>query len=126
MKPERAPPAKQGKIIVRNLGFDLREKHLKACFGKFGEIVDSSVPLKQDTKTSRGFGFVEFATKAQAVEAIKAMNGQKFKGRPIAVELSVPKGAYDKRVNALVENTNMDRKEAIKPMSIKWEEKTAK
>jgi len=43
---ERPPPQKQGKIIVRNLGFDLREKHLKACFGKYGEIVDSSVPLK--------------------------------------------------------------------------------
>ena len=45
IKKERPPPAKQGKIIIRNLGFDLREKHLKACFGKFGKIIDSSVPL---------------------------------------------------------------------------------
>ena len=125
-KKERAPPEKQGKIIVRNLGFDLREKHLKACFGKFGTIVDSSVPLKAATNTNRGFGFVEFATRQEAVAAIAAMNGQKFKGRPLSVELSVTKASYEKRITTLMEHTNMDKKEAIKPKSIKWEEKKEK
>lgn len=36
---------KEGKIIIRNLGFDLREKHLKSLFDKFGEIVGVNVPL---------------------------------------------------------------------------------
>ena len=126
IKRERAPPAKQGKIIVRNLGFDLREKHLKACFNKFGQIVDTSVPLNQSSNQNRGFGFVEFATKKEAIDAITAMNGQKFKGRPLTVELSVPKASYEKRVSSLMEHTNMDKKEVIKPRSIKIEEKKEK
>ena len=44
----RLPPAKQGKLIIRNLGFDLREKHLINAFKKFGKIVDCSVPLNQN------------------------------------------------------------------------------
>ena len=42
------PDAKAGRVIVRNLGFDLREKHLKSLFGKFGEIINIDVPLKSD------------------------------------------------------------------------------
>lgn len=59
-KKERAPRAKEGKIIVRNLGFDLREKHLKAAFRKFGELVEVHVPTNQTNNNNRGFGFVEF------------------------------------------------------------------
>jgi len=44
----------------------------------------------------------------------------------LTVEISVPKTAYEKRVDALVEHTNMDRKEAIRPMSLKWEERAVK
>ena len=47
---ERAPRAKQGKLIVRNLGFDLKEKHLTALFKKYGPIVEINVPLNQTTK----------------------------------------------------------------------------
>jgi len=61
-----------------------------------------------------------------AILAIKGMNGQKFKGRPLTVELSVQKLQYEKRIDALVEHTNMDRKEAIRPMSLKWEERAEK
>ena len=99
---------------------------MKACFGKFGEIIDSSVPLNQSTNQNRGFGFVEFATKKEAIDAISAMNGQKFKGRPLTVELSVPKASYEKRLTSIMEHTNMDKKDVIKPKSIKIEEKKEK
>ena len=42
---ERAPKAKAGKIIVRNLVFDLREKHLTSAFKKYGKIKEVNVPL---------------------------------------------------------------------------------
>lgn len=64
------PDAKAGRVIVRNLGFDLREKHLKSLFGKFGEIINIDVPLKSDNNLNRGFGFVEFKDKAMAAQAI--------------------------------------------------------
>ena len=69
-KKERAPRAKQGKIIVRNLGFDLREKHLKAAFSKFGSIKEVNVPVNPSTNMNRGFAFVEFSSRQEATEAI--------------------------------------------------------
>jgi len=60
---ERLPDAKAGRVIIRNLGFDLREKHLKNLFSKFGEIVNVNVPLNSTDNRSRGFGFIEFSTK---------------------------------------------------------------
>jgi len=78
---ERMPAAKAGRVIVRNLGFDLREKHVKNLFCKFGELINVNVPLNNTDNKSRGFAFVELSTKEQALEAIKSLNGQKFKGR---------------------------------------------
>jgi len=68
-------PQKDGKVIVRNLGFDLKEVHLKKEFLKYGNIVSVNVPLKNETNTNRGFGFIEFATKEEANKAIAGMNG---------------------------------------------------
>ena len=116
---QRLPKAKQGKIIVRNLVFDLREKHLQAAFKRFGTILDLTVPLNPSSNQNRGFAFVEYATRAEANEAITAMNGAKYKGRNLTVEFSVPKGSYEKRVDAIVEHTNMERNEVIKPTSVK-------
>ena len=124
-KKERAPRAKQGKIIVRNLVFDLREKHLQSAFKKFGAISDISVPLNPSTNQNRGFGFVEFASRQHAQNAITEMHNAKYKGRNLTVEFSVPKGTYENRINQIVEHTNMERKEAIKPMSIKVAQKVA-
>jgi RNA recognition motif-containing protein len=44
-KRERPPPMRQGRIIVRNLVFDMREKHLQKAFSKFGKIDSINVPL---------------------------------------------------------------------------------
>jgi RNA recognition motif-containing protein len=94
-KPQRTKPAysndKEGRIIVRNLPFDLKEKHLVTAFSKFGVIVNTNVPIKNENNLNRGFGFVEFASVDEAKKAIAEMNGHKFKGRSIAVEFSLAK-----------------------------------
>ena len=41
----------------------MKEKHLQKEFGKFGKIVEVSIPLKAEKNVNRGFGFVEFDTK---------------------------------------------------------------
>lgn len=104
------PDAKAGRVIVRNLGFDLRDKHLKSLFTGFGEIVNINVPLKSDNNLNRGFGFVEFKDKAMAIKAIEAMNGHKYKGREITVEHSMPKLKYEGKIANIMENTNLDKK----------------
>lgn len=99
---QRLPKIKEGKIIVRNLGFDLREKHLQLAFKKFGEIKEVTVPLSVATSMNRGFAFVEFVSRQNASEAITAMNGTKYKGRDLTVEFSVPKSAYEARIDNIV------------------------
>ena len=62
----KPPPVKQGRIIVRNLVFDVREKHLLKAFQKFGKVTSLNVPLNNANNQNRGFGFVEFPTRQEA------------------------------------------------------------
>ena len=119
-----APKIHQGKLIVRNLVFDLREKHLTAAFKKFGKIIEVNVPINPSTNTNRGFAFVEFETREMATNAITTMHDSKYKGRSLTVEFAVDKATYEKRIESIVEHTKMERTEAIKPMSVKAQVKT--
>jgi len=115
---------KQGKIIVRNLIFDMREKHLQTAFKKFGTIVEVNVPLDVAKNQNRGFAFLEFETREMASNAISAMNGSKFKGRNLTVEFSVPKVDYEKRIDNIVANTGMEKADALKPTGVKADART--
>jgi len=125
-KRERPPPAKAGKIIIRNLGWDLREKHLTGVFKKYGPIESVNVPLNPSNNQNRGFGFVEFTNKEDATSAVKEMHNAKYKGRPLTVEFSLPKATYEKKVQSIVENTNMDKANVIKPISVRKPEEESK
>ena len=123
--PKYAPKVHLGKVIVRNLVFDLREKHLLAAFKKYGKISEVTVPINPSTNTNRGFAFVEFETREMATSAITEMHGSKYKGRNLTVEFAVDKVTYEKRIDSIVEHTKMERTEAIKPTSIKALAKTS-
>ena len=51
------------------------------------------------------------------------MNAAKFKGRSLTVEFSVPKGSYEKRIDAIAEHTHMERDKIVQPFSVKKEVK---
>jgi RNA recognition motif-containing protein len=90
---------KEGRIIVRNLPFDLKEAHLKIpFFERYGKLVSINVPVNNANNLNKGFAFLEYESKAEALKAIEGLNGQQFKGRMIALALSVPKGRYETRV----------------------------
>jgi RNA recognition motif-containing protein len=88
---------------------------LKGPFDKFGKLLSISIPLNNSNNLNRGFAFLEYETKEEAQKAIDGMNGQKFKGRTVALEFSLPKGRYEKKVQNIVEHTNMERKDVILP-----------
>ena len=100
---------------MRNIAFDLREthimKHFKTCKG---EIESVNVPLNNKNNQNRGFAFVEFTEKNDAEAAVKAMNGTKFKGRPLTVEFALSKQNYEAKVENIMSNTNMDKDTVIK------------
>jgi len=66
-------------MFVGNLSIHAGEEDVLAHFAKFGEVLDCSVVKDNETKLSRGFGFVTFAERAHAEAAIKECGGQEIK-----------------------------------------------
>lgn len=115
-----------GRIIIRNIGFDIREQHLRSFLAKHGSILDVNVPMKSDKPNiNRGFAFVELGSKEEAEKAVKELNGTNWKGRTVTVDLSVPKGKYESRIESVVEHTKLDRTQAVLPKVLR-QEKEAK
>ncbi|KAJ3277347.1 RNA recognition motif-containing protein [Borealophlyctis nickersoniae] len=98
-----AKEAKKSRLIVRNLAWACKEEHLRKAFKKFGTITDCKVPQAPDGK-ARGFGFVQFATVAEAEKAIDGVNGTEILKRTVAVDWSLPKAWYDRSVQENPEN----------------------
>ena len=96
----------EGRIIIRNIQFDLKESHFQKDFAKFGKILQINVPLNNETNLNRGFAFIEYDTKEEAQKAIDALNGKKFKGRTVVIQFSVAKKKYETRIEHILENTN--------------------
>ena len=65
-----------------------------------------------------GFGFVEFEKREDAFSAITELHGTKYKGRDLTVEFSVSRETYERRLETIVEHTNMERKDVVVPLSI--------
>lgn len=61
----------EGRLIIRNLVFDINEKHLKSLFTKYGEIKEISLPINPSTNKPKGFAFIQFDNKNHALKAIK-------------------------------------------------------
>jgi RNA recognition motif-containing protein len=73
------------KLYVGNLPFAVTEKDLEALFGQAGTCESAAVITDRNTGQSRGFGFVEMSSNAEAQKAIQQFDGQDFKGRTLKV-----------------------------------------
>ena len=80
------------KLYVGNLSYDVQEDELKDLFSSKGGTVQA-VRIISDHQSgrSKGFGFVEMATKEDGEAVIQAFNGHDLKGRPIRVNESIDK-----------------------------------
>ncbi|WP_432729050.1 RNA recognition motif domain-containing protein [Variovorax sp. W6] len=85
------------KLYVGNLAYSVRDNDLEQAFGEFGAIVSAKVMMERDTGRSKGFGFVEMGTDAEALAAIEAMNGQPLQGRALTVNEARPMEARPPR-----------------------------
>ncbi|GLI76900.1 hypothetical protein PoHVEF18_005178 [Penicillium ochrochloron] len=74
------------KLFVHGLSWHTNDDTLREGFQQFGEIQEAIVVKDRATLRSRGFGFVRFATDAEADAAMSAMNNQEFDGRVIRVD----------------------------------------
>ena len=73
------------KLYVGNLPFQVTDKDLETLFGQAGTCVSAAVITDRNTGQSRGFGFVEMSSAAEAQKAIQQFDGQDFKGRTLKV-----------------------------------------
>ncbi len=78
-------------IYVGNLSFDVTEDELKEMFTEFGEVSSVNIITDRYTGKSKGFGFVEMPTQAEAEASIKELNESSLKGRDIIVNQARPR-----------------------------------
>lgn len=79
------------KLYVGNLAYGVRDEELQQSFGQFGTVTSAKVMMDRDTGRSKGFGFVEMGSDAEAQAAIEGMNGQSLSGRAIVVNEARPR-----------------------------------
>ena len=78
------------KLYVGNLPYSFRDDDLLQAFSQHGTGTSAKVMMERDTGRSKGFGFVEMGSDAEAQTAINAMNGQQFGGRGLVVNEARP------------------------------------
>jgi hypothetical protein len=78
------------KLYVGNLPYQVRDSDLEQAFGEFGQVTSAKVMMERETGRSKGFGFVEMGSDAEAQAAITGMNGQSLGGRSIVVNEARP------------------------------------
>jgi len=78
------------KLYVGNLAYSIRDSDLEQAFSQFGAVSSAKVMMERDTGRSKGFGFVEMGSDAEAQAAISGMNGQPLGGRSVVVNEARP------------------------------------
>ena len=79
------------KLYVGNLAYSVRDDSLQQAFGQFGTVTSAKVMMDRETGRSKGFGFVEMGSDAEAQAAVNGMNGQALEGRAIVVNEARPR-----------------------------------
>jgi RNA recognition motif-containing protein len=81
------------KLYVGNLSYDVDSSALEALFSAHGTVQSAQIISDRDTGRSKGFGFVEMGSDAEAQAAISALNGQENNGRALTVNEAKPREA---------------------------------
>jgi RNA recognition motif-containing protein len=79
------------KIYVGNMSFDMDNMSLDEMFKPYGSVVSAQVIMDRDSGRSKGFGFVEMGSDAEAQAAIAALNGKEVNGRALTVNEAKPR-----------------------------------
>ena len=78
------------KLYVGNLPYSVRDNVLQQQFGEYGNVTSAKVMMERDTGRSKGFGFVEMGSDAEAQAAIEGLHGKDMGGRALVVNEARP------------------------------------
>lgn len=79
------------KIYVGNLSYEVTEDDLQEALKEFGQVESVAIIKDRDSGQSKGFGFVEMASKDEGQAAIDGLNGKELKGRALNVNEARPR-----------------------------------
>jgi RNA recognition motif-containing protein len=79
------------KLYVGNLTYNVNESDLEALFSQFGTVQSAQIIVDRDTNRSKGFGFVEMGSDAEAQAAIQGLNARDHDGRNLTVNEAKPR-----------------------------------
>ena len=79
------------KLYIGNLSFRMSSSELEELFASIGTVESATVVEDRETGRSRGFGFVEMASKEDAEKAIEELNGKEVDGRELKVNEAKPR-----------------------------------
>lgn len=85
------------KLYVGNLPFSATDQILTDTFSQCGTVESSKIITDRDTGRSKGFGFVEMSTEAEAQDAISKFNGADYDGRAMTVNEAKPMAPRENR-----------------------------
>jgi RNA recognition motif-containing protein len=85
------------KLYVGNLPFSATDHSLGDIFAQCGTVASAKLITDRDTGRSKGFGFVEMSSEAEAADAITKFNGADYEGRPMTVNEAKPMAPRENR-----------------------------
>ena len=93
-------------IYVGNLAYQTSEEDIRQAFTTFGQVSSVNTIKDKFSGESKGFGFVEMATQAEAQAAIAGLNGTEMSGRNMTVSEAKPKSDNSGRAYSQTRNNN--------------------
>ena len=78
-------------IYIGNLAYSVTDGQLEALFQEFGTVTSVNLIKDKFSGESKGFGFIEMESQAEAEEAIKKLNGRSLDGRNLTVNVARPR-----------------------------------
>ena len=79
------------KVYVGNLPYDTTEEEIRQVFSGAGTVASASIVTDRETGRSKGFGFVQMSSQAEAEKAVSMFNGYQFHNRALKVDLARPR-----------------------------------
>jgi RNA recognition motif-containing protein len=79
------------KLYVGNLPYQTGESELETMFATYGQVESAKIIMDRDSGRSKGFGFVEMASRSEGEQAIAELNGSDIGGRQIKVNEARPR-----------------------------------
>jgi len=84
-------------IYVGNIASDVKDEELQDLFSKYGKVESVKIIRDMFSQTSKGFGFVEMPGKAEAEEALSALNTFELNGKKLVVNEARPRKNQGRR-----------------------------